>query len=219
MSEDRLAGEADRIERLWAGDFGTEYLARNPASDKGRLPFWRSLLDRYSVREVLEVGCNLGANLRPIRLLRPKARVTGIDINRTALATLRAETPGVALARSAARRLPFSDRAFDLVFASGVLIHQPPEVLPAVMAEMVRCSRCYVLCAEYFADTWTEVPYRGQSRALFKGDFGGEFLRLFPSLELLDRGFLSREEGWGDVTFWMMKLRENADGIGRVVQG
>jgi len=195
--------EAARIEKLWSGDFGTEYLSRNPVTTEGRLPFWERLLSSYPVASVLEVGCNLGANLRPIHLVSPRARVTGIDINAVALATLRRQLPTVALARAAGRTLPFRDGAHDLVFTAGVLIHQPPEVLHDVMREVVRCSARYVLCAEYFAPDWTEVPYRGQERALFKGDFGGEYGRLCPELRLLESGFLSRAEGWGDVTWWM----------------
>ena len=91
-----------------------------------------------------------------------------------------------------ARELPFRDRWFDLVFTMGVLIHQPPQTLPLVMAEIVRCSRRYVLCGEYFAEKLTEVPYRGQTGALFKRDFGGMYEQLFPELELRKTGFLSQ---------------------------
>jgi spore coat polysaccharide biosynthesis protein SpsF len=197
--------EAARIEQLWSGEFGTEYLSRNPVTTEARRAFWQMLLTRYPASSVLEVGCNLGANLRPIRASRPGARIAGIDINPLALATLHSELPSVALARAAARRLPFHDASHELVFTCGVLIHQPPEVLPHVMREIVRCSARYVLCAEYFAEDWQEMPYRGQERALFKGDFGREYLRLFPELRLLDTGFLPKAEGWGDVTYWLME--------------
>jgi hypothetical protein len=71
------------------------------------------------------------------------------------------------------------------------------------MSEIVRCSRRYVLCAEYCADQLTEVPYRGQEGALFKRDYGSLYAEIFPELRLADRGFLSRADGWDDVTWWL----------------
>ena len=101
--------------------------------------------------------------------------------------------------------LPFGDCAFDLVFTIGVLIHQPPAALPAVMSEIVRCSRRYVLCGEYFAPEPTEVAYRGQAGALFKRDFGGLYRQLFPELRAAQAAVPARAEGWDDVTFWMFE--------------
>jgi hypothetical protein len=107
---------------------------------------------------------------------------------------------------SPARDLPFKDRRFDLVFTTGVLIHQPPTALPIVMTEIVRCSNRYVLCGEYYASEPTEVSYRGESGALFKRDYGGLYQKLFPELTLLESGFLPKEAGaWDDVTFWVFE--------------
>ena len=64
----------------------------------------------------------------------------------------------------------FRDREFDLTFTMGVLIHVPPDDLPRVMAEILRCSRRYILCGEYHAVEPTEVRYRGRSRALCARD-------------------------------------------------
>ncbi|PYN41194.1 MAG: hypothetical protein DMD95_19955 [Candidatus Rokuibacteriota bacterium] len=151
---------------------------------------------------MLEVGCNLGANLRWIASGVAPGPVWGVDVNLHALQRLRRAVPGVRPVAAAALGLPFGDRAFDLVFTVGVLIHQPPAVLPAVMAEIVRCSRRFVLCGEYYADEPTEIPYRGQTGALFKRDFGGLYQKLFPRLALRKQAFQSRAAGWDDVTFW-----------------
>lgn len=197
-----------RLESLWAGEFGDAYAARNAAAAEGREPFWRALLAEYPIRNALEVGCNLGANLRWLSELLPPRQVFGVDINESALSELRRGLPGVNAVWATARELPFRDRSFDLVFTTGVLIHQAPEALPVVMAEIVRCSRRYVLCGEYYAETPTEVPYRGQSGALWKRDFGGLYQDLFPELVLRKTGFLSREAGgWDDVTYWLLEKR------------
>ena len=90
-----------------------------------------------------------------------------------------------------ARELPVADRSVDLVFTMGVLIHQPEETLVKVMSEMVRVSRRYVLCGEYYDATTVEVPYRGHEGALFRRDYGGLFEELFPyELQLVRQGFL-----------------------------
>lgn len=199
------ASEASRLEQLWSGEFGDAYVDRNRTVAAHRAPFWREVLAEFPARRVLEVGCNLGANLATIAEVIPPTDVFGIDVNQKALDLLRSSLPGVNAVSAPARELPFRDRWFDLVFTMGVLIHQPPEALPIVMSEIVRCSRRFVLCGEYFAPAPTDVPYRGQTGALFKRDFGGLYLSLFPELTLRKQGFLARAEGWDDVTFWVFE--------------
>jgi len=197
--------DAARLEALWSGEFGDAYTERNEAAGEGRRRFWRTMLDEFPAACVLEVGCNLGANLRWIASEGASGAVWGVDINLHALRQLRRAVPVVRPVAAAALGLPFGDRAFDLVFTVGVLIHQPPDALPAVMAEIVRCSRRFVLCGEYYAAEPTEVPYRGQTGALFKRDYGGLYQELFPRLALRKQAFLSRADGWDDVTFWMFE--------------
>src|SRR5687768_1870516 len=144
--------EAKRLEALWGGDFGNDYVERNIAAAAPRAPFWNELLDGIQVSRALEVGCNVGANLTWLAKRLPEDGVFGIDINRKALAHLRTVVPNVNALYSPARTLPFRDAFFDLTFTMGVLIHQPPDTLPLVMSEIVRCSRRYVLCGEYFSD-------------------------------------------------------------------
>jgi spore coat polysaccharide biosynthesis protein SpsF len=135
----------------------------------------------------------------------PIGATYGVDINQEALARLRADVPGVNAVTSTARDLPFRDGWFDLSFTTGVLIHQPESTLPLVMAEIARVSRRYVLCGEYHASETEEVPYRGQPGSLFKRDYGTLYRELFPELRLVEQGFLSRDQGWDDVTWWLFE--------------
>jgi spore coat polysaccharide biosynthesis protein SpsF len=191
-----------RLESLWHDDFGAEYIERNRAVTEGREPLWRWLHEHHPFASVLEVGCNIGGNLHWLRrLLEPRA-VYGVDINEKALAEVRTSMPDVNAVFSPARSLPFRDAAFDLVFTTGVLIHQSPDSLPIVMNEIVRCSRRYVMCGEYHADEPEEVPYRGQRGALFRRDWGGYYQALFPQLSLVHSRFEAWEtSGWDDMTF------------------
>ncbi len=194
-----------RLENLWAGEFGDQYIERNLHVAKGRERFWADLLERHPVRSALEVGCNVGANLEWIcGAIDPRA-VCGVDINARALTRLRERLPRVLATRSTARALPFRNEAFDLVFTAGVLIHQPEAVLPFVMREILRCSRRYVLCLEYFASETVEVEYRGHRGALFKRDYGARYRDLARALWVVEEGRLGKDEGWDDVTFWLFK--------------
>lgn len=204
MSETSSHSEARRLEELWAGGFGDAYVERNRSAGNIREPFWRQILTEFPAQSVLEIGCNVGANLRWLAALLP-GRAFGVDVNATALRELRGSVPDVNAVLSPGRDLPFRDRWFDLTFTVGVLIHQPESTLPLVMGEVVRCSRRFVLCAEYHSDHTIEVPYRGQAGALFKRDYGRIYQELFPELRLRKTGFLGRDQGWDDVTYWVFE--------------
>jgi pseudaminic acid biosynthesis-associated methylase len=204
IPDDRSEAEADRLEELWRGGFGDDYVDRN-TSFGHRKAFWDARMDALGCRRALEVGCNVGGNLQWIAQRLEPRDVYGVDVNEKAIAELLRRVPGVNAVWSPARELPFRDQLFDLVFTMGVLIHQPDATLPLVMAEMVRTSRRWVLCGEYHAPQTVEVPYRGQEGALFKRDYGAMFLDLFADLRLRDRGFLSKDEGWDDVNWWVFE--------------
>lgn len=197
--------DAQRLEAMWQGEFGDAYTARNAVVSDHRGPFWTGLLKSWPCTRLLEVGCNLGANLKWIGTILPPREIYGVDVNECALAQVRMTLSGVNAVWARARELPFRDRFFDLVFTSGVLIHQPPETLRDVMSEIVRCSAKYVLAMEYFAPTHTEIPYRGQSGALFKADYGRLYQEAFPFLRRIDGGELPRSTGWDDLTWWLFE--------------
>ena len=168
-----------------------------------RGPFWTSILDRTQPRSILEVGCNVGGNLR--WLVGSDRRVVGVDVNEGALATLASEVPGAEGVRCPARSLPFEDGEFELTFTMGVLIHQPEESLGTVMDELVRCAGRWVLVGEYHAGETEEVAYRGVDGALFRRDYGALFLQRFAVLRSAAEGFLGRSEGWDDVSWWLFE--------------
>jgi spore coat polysaccharide biosynthesis protein SpsF len=195
--------QALRTEEVWAGTFGNEYVDRNRELGVGRERFWADLVRQHPISSALEVGCNVGLNLRPLSDQVDATRLYGVDVNEKALREIRSALPNVNAVHSSGRELPFRDRMFDLVFTVTVLIHIPPPVLPLVMSEVVRCSRRYVLSAEYFSQEPEEIEYRGHEGLLFKRDFGGYYSELFPELRLLDRGFLGQDDGWDDCTWWL----------------
>jgi pseudaminic acid biosynthesis-associated methylase len=203
-----MTGETTRatsLEQLWAGDFGAAYIDRNRVLDERRASFWADLITGSRIRSVLEIGCGQGANLKPIAGLLDPHDVWGVDINEDALALARLHAPGVNVVASRARRLPFRDDLADLVFTVGVLIHQPETTLPIVMAEIVRCSSRYVLWAEYHATATEEVPYRGETGALYRRDYGAIYRELFPELGVVREGFLGPDDGFDRVTWQLLE--------------
>ncbi len=178
-----------------------------PKQAAGATRFWNDLLERFPIRSALEVGCNVGGNLRWVAGALGAENVAGVDLNRSALDELERRVPGVTAVEAPGQELPFADGSFDLVFTAGVLIHVGPADLPAVTAEIVRCSRRFVLCAEYFAEEETEVPYRGERGALFRRDYGGLYAEAHPELTLVHRDFLARgpDSTWDDVTVWVFE--------------
>lgn len=199
--------QATELEQLWAGEFGIAYNERNRILDERRAAFWTNLVETYGIRSVLEIGCGQGGNLKPIAAKLDPHDVWGVDINEDALALARLHAPGVNVVASRARRLPFRDGLADLAFTVGVLIHQPETTLPIVMAEVVRCSSRYVLWGEYHAETTEEIPYHGQSGALYRRDYGRIYRELFPELSVVGEGLLTQEEGFDRVTWQLLEKR------------
>jgi hypothetical protein len=127
-------------------------------------------------------------------------------VNAKALRLLDRRVPGVRGVHAPARDLPVADRSVDFVFTMGVLSHQPKESLDKVMSEMVRASSRYVFCGEYFDTETVEVQYRGHDGVLFRRDYGALFLDLFPfDLTPVRQGYLSPEDGWNRVTWWLFE--------------
>jgi pseudaminic acid biosynthesis-associated methylase len=195
---------AERLEQLWAGDFGDAYTERNRGA-VDRKEFWRGLIDSHPFADALEVGCNVGDNLLALSGLLSPLALAGVDVNAAALAIARAALPEADLQHVPARELPFPDGAFELVFTAMVLIHQPDETLGAVMEEIVRCSNRYVLSIEYESTERVDVPYREQEGALFKRPYGQLYAATFPQLRPVADGFLGQAEGWDDVTWWLFE--------------
>lgn len=185
---------------LWRSQFGREYTRRNDAERPARREVWRELLAGLGVTRALEVGCNVGWNLRYLRDVGV-AQAWGIEPQEDAVAHAHCAHPDLAIVPGDAFDLPFKDACFDLAFTSGVLIHIAPADLPRALGEIYRVSKRYIIAIEYDHDQEVEVPYRGHSGALWKRDHGAAWRREFPQLRHLRSGFLDAARGYDDCTF------------------
>lgn len=215
---ERGVARTDRPETAWRGAFGDAYSARNQvsaASLASRARFFARVLQGAPLApdgRILEVGTNIGMNLATLASLGSFA-LHGVDLNLGALGAL-GRDPALAgcarVAQAQAEHLPFADGTMDLVFTCGVLIHVPPARLAHACREIVRVSRRYVLCAEYFSPREEEIEYRGQPGLLFKRDFGAFYLDGWPELTVVDYGFLWRRFEFDDVNWWLFDKRGSA---------
>ena len=199
----------------WSGEFGDRYTERNSADAdavRGRARVWGQLLSRFGgtlPQSALEVGPNLGLNLRALRQLSPM-ELWGIEPNPVARETLVREQVLAAdrVIEGFGHQIPLADGAVELAFTMGVLIHVDPSLLEKTLREIHRVSSKWILCGEYFSPRPEQLTYRGESGLLFKDDFGGRYLDLFPDLELVDYGFFwKRVSVMDDTTWWLFRKR------------
>jgi spore coat polysaccharide biosynthesis protein SpsF len=200
---------------FWRGDFGDLYTDRNIASNeqlRARVALWSEIMSHTigAIPEsILEVGANLGVNLRALRAVTG-ARLCAVEPNDKARAILVAD--GIVqpddLRGGDASSIDFPAGACDLVFTSGVLIHIHPDHLLSSLEEIHRCSARWIGCIEYFSDKPEMIPYRGHEDRLFKRDFGALWLDNFPSLLVRAYGFAwKRVTGLDNLTWWLFEKR------------
>ena len=199
-------------EEFWAGEFGDSYISRNESENllaSNIVLFARifSSLDKAPL-SVLELGANIGMNIKAMQKLSPSAQCTGIEINEQACKTL-SETGCEVIESSIIDA--FTSKTFDFVFSKGVMIHLEQDQLLSTYKKMYRWSKRFILIAEYYSPTPVMIPYRGISDRLFKRDFAGEFLDLFPDVILRDYGFAYHRGIYpqDDITWFLLEKVSN----------
>jgi pseudaminic acid biosynthesis-associated methylase len=76
----------------------------------------------------------------------------------------------------------------------------------------VSSSKKYICIAEYYNRTPVSINYRGHDERLYKRDFVGEVLDKFPSLTLVDYGFVYHRDPnfpQDDITWFLLEKSEN----------
>ena len=202
-------GYSTEQENFWAGDFGDDYIARNSSDGllHSKVAMWSQMIRCANrIDSIKELGCNIGLNLKALHHLKPEYKLSGVEINEAAAAE--AEKLGIASINCGTITEPLADEKVDLTFTAGVLIHINPDRLPVVYNNLVSLSSRYILVAEYYNPTPTEVNYRGHTERLFKRDFAGELIDEF-SLNLVDYGFWYRKDNiaseFGDMTWFLLE--------------
>lgn len=188
----------------WMTDFGNAYTNRNLMPPEA---MDRELEEYYGVKKstlfheflppslissgrILEVGCNVGLQLRILHFANPELELWGIEPNTYALANARKLDAGVNYLPGNAFDLPFKDGFFDIVMTNGVLIHIGPSDMHNALSEIYRCSSRFIFFHEYFSDQPQQVLYNGKEGLLWKMNYKERYLDLFPSLVCVKERYL-----------------------------
>ena len=199
-------------EIFWSGDFGDEYIDRNQGDQllASNLNFFNDALSSCStIQSCVEFGANIGMNLRALQLLFPGIQCSGIEINKTAAAELEKLIGRDAVFNGAISDFEPNKQA-SLALIKGVLIHINPQQLGVVYEKLYETSSRYILVAEYYNPSPVSISYRGHTDKLFKRDFAGEMLDIYPNLDLVDYGFAYHRDNkypQDDITWFLMEKR------------
>lgn len=186
-----MTGYSSEQENFWAGEFGDDYIARNVDESllRAKIAFFARLLARTGpLGSVIELGANIGLNLKALRLLLPSLRLEAVEINPRAADVLRQS--GVNHVHQTTLLEFRPEQQADLAFTKGVLIHVAPDCLAQAYDALYASSRRFIMVGEYYSPSPVSIPYRGHQDRLFKRDFAGELMDRFPDLRLVDYGFL-----------------------------
>ena len=195
-------------ERLWASEFGNEYIGRNQhdrAIASNIMMFGDILRRTPDVKSIVELGCNIGLNLRALHAIDRTFDLCGYEINRKAAAEIRGLKIANIVERTVTAKLP-ARKKYDLAFTKGLLIHVHPDQLPAVYDNLYSLSKRYILVSEYYNPTPVMVRYRGHDNQLFKRDFAGDLIDRYK-LKLVDYGFMYRRDNYfpqSDNTWFLL---------------
>lgn len=176
-------------ENFWAGEFGDNYIKRN--DDKEIVASNLALFSKVfaltnGIASVMEFGSNIGMNIQAIKHLLPHAELSAVEINKLAVEQLK-KIDSLSIYNESI--LDFSKpNSIDFVFIKGVLIHIDPDSLQVAYKNLYDTSKKYIFLAEYYNPTPVEIPYRGHEKKLFKRDFAGEMMDLYPDLKLISYG-------------------------------
>jgi spore coat polysaccharide biosynthesis protein SpsF len=198
-------------EEFWAGEFGEAYIGRNDSQElqASNLAFFaNSLKLAKKISSCLELGANIGMNLKALKLLYPSIQLSGVEINKSAHDQLEA-----LIGKGAYLGSIFDYKAVesvDLVLIKTVLIHINPQHLNAVYEKLYQLSNRYILICEYYNTTPVTINYRGHQDRLFKRDYAGEMMDKYSDLVLVDYGFAYHRVPPflnDDITWFLMEKR------------
>lgn len=199
-------------EEFWAGEFGEEYIDRNKSENllASNLSFFsKALKQAGKIQSCIELGANIGMNLKALKLLYPSVRLNGVEINAIAAKELKQLIGEESVYNCSIFDLEFNQKV-DLALIKGVLIHINPDHLSTVYQKLYDASNKYVLVAEYYNPSPVAIPYRGHSDRLFKRDFAGEMMAIYPDLKLIDYGFVYKNDPsfpQDDITWFLMEKK------------
>lgn len=199
-------------EEFWAGEFGSEYIGRNDSAQmlaSNLNLFSKALKHAGRISSCLELGANIGMNLKALQLLYPGIHLEAVEINPDAAKILAHLIGENNVFEGSIFEYPITKKV-DISLIRGVLIHINPDMLPVVYEKLYQASNRFILVGEYYNPSPVAISYRGHEDRLFKRDFAGEMLEKYPDLKLVDYGFVYRRDPVfpdDDITWFLMEKK------------
>ncbi len=197
-------------EDFWSGDFGDNYILRNRSETflLSNINFFKKALKKVKkIDSMIEFGANIGMNIKAVKSLGKIKEFKAIEINKKACLDLEKLIGKENVFQESI--LDYKNlEMFDLVLTKTVLIHINPKKLVAVYKKIYESAKKYILIAEYYNPSPSIIEYRGFKNKLFKRDFAGELIDIYPDLEILDYGFVyHRDEFYpqDDINWFLLK--------------
>jgi spore coat polysaccharide biosynthesis protein SpsF len=205
-------------ENFWATEFGKEYVNRNNSEKllASNLSFFSKCLKQTSdLKSCIEIGANIGMNIKALKLLFPSMKFHAVEINSDAAKILSETLPSENITNDSILNYE-TENKWDLVLSKGVLIHINPEKINQVYSKLYNLSNRYILLGEYYNPTPVEITYRGHTDRLYKRDFAGEMMDMFPDLVLSDYGFVYKKDrnfSQDDITWFLLEKTNPSKGV------
>ena len=192
-------------EQFWKENYVYHRRQGDKGSVRSNVALFKKILSKTEgVETIIEFGAGMGLNLEAIGKLNPSIQATGIEINEIASKRIPAD---YVLNMNLLDYNYMEHGQAELVFTKGVCIHLPPEDINKAYKVLYDSSSKYIMMAEYYSPNRVEIDYRGESGKLWKADFYGEMMALYPNLELVDSGFVGY---WDDfpqdsINWWLWR--------------
>ena len=116
--------------------------------------FIRDLATSLKSQSVLEVGCNIGNDLK---LFPETIEVHGIDPNENAISKAKEKQPTFKFQKGSITKIPLPDNSIDFVFTHNVLNYVPDEEMEQALKELFRVANKYILNCESFDEKETAI--------------------------------------------------------------
>jgi len=210
MTTTTISKYATPQEAFWAGDFGSEYIGRNDSEQllASNLNFFtKALKQAGKISSCLELGANVGMNLKALQLLYPGIEFKAAEINPDAAKLLAGFIGEKNVYSGSIFDYPVTSKV-DLSLIKGVLIHINPDMLSVVYEKLYQACNRFILVCEYYNPSPVTISYRNHSDRLFKRDFAGEMLEKYSDLRLVDYGFAYRRDPafpQDDITWFLIE--------------
>jgi len=153
----------------------------------GRRKWLMKIINLYNPKSVLEIGCYDGTNLRLLHQLNPKIKLTGIDINVSAIERAKVLLPEAKFECGNMYEIDkFFKEKFDLVFTRGVMIYIFPTEAKNFIDKIISLSRKTIVHCEHHSEKFIERQYNDNSTV---GRRSSNYLELYRNY---DRRIYSR---------------------------